>query len=577
MTFVLNHLWQSTLFAALAAALVMALKDNAAHWRCRIWLAASVKFLVPFAALAAIGGRLGWRHARVAYSQVWLFMGPGQPSVPPALDPVVHAVAPPAPSSVPALLVVLWSAGFAAALFRWWLSWRRVRAAVRAASPIAAGREFEALRRVERMAGVRRSLPLLASGHRLEPGIVGLFHPVLLWPAGISGHLADAQLEAILAHELCHARRRDNLAAALHMFVEAVFWFHPLVWWLRARLMDEREKACDEEVLRMGSDPEVYADSILKACRFFVESPQMCMAGVTGSDLKQRIERIMRRHIGRQLDLGRKLLLAAAGLAALAGPVLFGVAHAPLVLAQSKPGTPPPAFEVASIKPDKSGDGRVMFRITPGGRVECSNVSPKVLITMAYDLKPNQLTGGPNWIDSERYDITAKASGPDNPDQLKVMMQTLLADRFKLAIHRETKEMAIFELVAAKNGPKLTPSPATARQNQRQFMRPGQMELYSATMPQFADHLSRVTGRNVYDRTGITGTYDIKLEWTPDETEDGLFKGPPGGGDHPSAPPAETGPSLADALQEKLGLKLQAAKGPVEIVVIDHIERASEN
>src|SRR5262249_3347860 len=158
----------------------------------------------------------------------------------------------------------------------------------------------------------------------------------LLWPAGISDRLADAQLEAIVAHEVCHVRRRDNLAAAIHMAVEALFWFHPLVWWLGARLVDERENACDEPVLLIGGEPPAYAESILKTCQFYLESPLVCMSGVTGSDLKRRIERIMTQRLGRRLDWRRKALLASAGIAAVAGPIGFGVFTAPAIRAQSQ-------------------------------------------------------------------------------------------------------------------------------------------------------------------------------------------------------------------------------------------------
>src|SRR5256884_8691584 len=123
--------------------------------------------------------------------------------------------------------------------------------------------------------------------------------------------LFRSQLKAIITHELCHVRRRDNLAATLHMLVEAVFWFHPLVWWIGARLVDEREHACDEEVLKLGSDPQAYAEGILKVCEFYVESPLLCAAGATGSNLKKRIEAIMTHRTAHQLEGGKKLLLAA--------------------------------------------------------------------------------------------------------------------------------------------------------------------------------------------------------------------------------------------------------------------------
>lgn len=120
----------------------------------------------------------------------------------------------------------------------------------------------------------------------LEPGIFGMVRPVLIWPERVSERFDNAQLEAVIAHELGHVRRRDNLAAAVHMLVEGIFWFHPLVWWLGARLAEERERACDEDVVAFGSEPRVYAESILKTCEFCLESPLACISGVTGADLK---------------------------------------------------------------------------------------------------------------------------------------------------------------------------------------------------------------------------------------------------------------------------------------------------
>src|SRR5678816_2318185 len=128
-----------------------------------------------------------------------------------------------------------------------------------------------------------------SSDTSLEPGVFGIVRPVLLWPRDIETRLDDAQVRAILAHELAHVRRRDNLFAAVHMVVEAIFWFHPLVWWIGSRLVEERELACDEEVLRMGCEPTDYVQGILKVCRFYTESPLPCISGVTGADIKKRL------------------------------------------------------------------------------------------------------------------------------------------------------------------------------------------------------------------------------------------------------------------------------------------------
>ena len=174
--------------------------------------------------------------------------------------------------------------------------------------------------------------------------MVGWWRPILLLPEGIVECLTPPQLEAVLAHELCHVRRRDNLFASLHMMVEAVFWFHPLVWWIGARLVEERERACDEGVLSLGGEPRIYAGAILNVCKLYVESPLVCVSGVTGADLKRRIEAIMTNRTGQGLNRAKKLLLAGAGLAALAGPVGIGVVigfgHAPAVRAQPATAIP---------------------------------------------------------------------------------------------------------------------------------------------------------------------------------------------------------------------------------------------
>ena len=169
----------------------------------------------------------------------------------------------------------------------------------------------------------------------LEPGVVGLFRPMLLLPAGIVERLAPRQLEALLAHEYCHVRRRDNLLSVIHMVVEAIFWFHPLVWWIGARLVEERERACDEAVLTLGSEPREYADAILSICRSYLESPLSCVSGVTGANLNRRIHTILSGRSPRELNFTKKSALAAAGIAALTLPLIAGIMSATRVEAQT--------------------------------------------------------------------------------------------------------------------------------------------------------------------------------------------------------------------------------------------------
>jgi beta-lactamase regulating signal transducer with metallopeptidase domain len=305
-----NHLWQSTGFAAVAVLLALALRANHARARYWLWLAASVKFLVPFSVLAGIGASLGrWFVPATPISRLPSVMQQIVQPFAPVQDSALPAAAsaPVTANLLPALLLAFWFCGFAAVLLYAWTRWRRVAAAVHSSTPLTGGRELEAWGRLaarqpagrlsigprgdyqspRSLASCPTTLRLVSSAAKLGPGVFGILRPVLWLPAGIGDRLDDAELEAILAHELCHIRRSDNLLAAIHMAVEAIFWFHPLVWWLGSRLEEERERACDEEVLRMGGEPQIYAESILKVCEFYLASPVACAAGVTGGELKE--------------------------------------------------------------------------------------------------------------------------------------------------------------------------------------------------------------------------------------------------------------------------------------------------
>ena len=475
----------------------------------------------------------------------------------------------------------------------WWVRWRRLAVVVREASPLERERELDTLRRLEGIVGIRRSIAAVASETSLEPGIFGILKPVLVWPQGISQRLSDHQVEALLTHELCHVKRWDNLAAAMHMVVEAIFWFHPIVWWIENRLVDERERACHEAVIRLGSDPQRYAESILKTCEFYAESPLVCVSGVTGSDLKKRVEAIMSGHGGQKLNTWKRLLLAAAGIFAVAAPVGIGVLNAPPVLgAQPQAANASgPTFEVVSIKPNKSGELRTTIQgMQPGGRFTATNWTLRMLIRMAYRLQEFQMSGGPKWIDSDRFDIVAKADRVYTPAQLPAMIQTLLAERFKLAVHTESRDLRLYALVVAsrdgKLGPRIHPSNvdcaalsasgappppfvpgkvppcATETSGGRHMIANGM------TMSRLAVALSISAKGIVVDQTGLSGGFDLELEWTPESPT----PAPPdaaGAGDRPADP----GPSIFTAVQEQLGLKLDPQRGPVVVTIIDSAEQ----
>jgi uncharacterized protein (TIGR03435 family) len=205
------------------------------------------------------------------------------------------------------------------------------------------------------------------------------------------------------------------------------------------------------------------------------------------------------------------------------------------------------------------------------GRVDFSNVTLKSVITRAYGVKPHQISG-PAWLDSERYDIVATIPAGAPREQIPTMLQSMLADRFKLAVHREQKVMPVYALVAGKNGPKLHEADAEA--GLRISMGPKGRQLNGkVSLSRLADALSNWMDRPVLDMTEIKGIYDIDLEWTPDEGQPGAPRlAPAGEAGRPEA--GGDSPSIFIAVQEKLGLKLEGRKSPAEIIVVDHAEKA---
>jgi TonB family protein len=209
--------------------------------------------------------------------------------------------------------------------------------------------------------GISAPVRLRASESWLEPAVVGVLRPTILWPSLLTQRLTDRELDAIFAHELLHVRRRDNLTAAVHALLQTVFWFHPALWWLETRLLTERERACDEAVVRLGNEPHTYARSILKVCNFCLRLPASAAAGVTGANLNQRVEDIMNARPASTLNAARKMLLIAAGLALLGGPVLVGSLQAESSAPAMLPI--PPAFTPTAIAAQTS-TGRVSGVIT---------------------------------------------------------------------------------------------------------------------------------------------------------------------------------------------------------------------
>jgi bla regulator protein blaR1 len=585
-----NHLWQSTLFACIAALLTLAFRNHRAATRYALWLAGSLKFLIPFSLLVDIGGyfasyRVASNAPTAVYSAVEQFSQPFAESIAPAIPHSAAATTPQTPADFLPILLLIWFCGAILVLGVWLARWRRISATVRSATPLAASAETEIFSRLQSSDGLRNPIAIVSSATSIEPGLFGIFRPVLLWPQAMSARLTNGQTEAILVHELCHARRRDNLTAALHMFVEAAFWFHPMVWWLGARLVDDRERACDEQVVDSGREPQIYAESILKVCEFCVESPLSCVPGVSGADLKRRITRIMARRGTRKLNLPGKLLLTAACVLAITAPILAGALRlTPRHLTSAAQSSTAPRYAAVSIAPHLSGGGENVMLMFGVGEFNSKNASLQQVMRVAYGVEDDRIIGAPAWFSSEKYDVAAKedsheASNPQksldqDAGQQKRMLQSLLADRLKLAVHRETRAIPTYALTIGAGGPKLKDSDPGAPHPEWHTARDGVARAGvwldgNAVVGQgigvapLLFHLSRILHRTVVDETGLSGSYDFRLT-LPDGVGPGI--------DNPVLP-ASADPAVVSAVERQLGLRLELRTVPLEVIVIDHVER----
>jgi uncharacterized protein (TIGR03435 family) len=485
----------------------------------------------------------------------------------------------------------------------WWRQWAPIRSALRRATPLPLDVQYGAA-----------DLTVMSSPSMPEPGVVGIRRPRLLLPEGIVEHLTPAQLRSLIAHERCHIRCHDNLVAAIHMLVEAIFWFHPAVWWIETRLVDERERACDEAVLQAGSLPQDYAEGILEVCRQSVGVRVACVAGVSGSDLRARVEAIMRNETGRPMTRGRRWALAVAVVGLVGAPVAGGA-----LSVQSQLLVPPSlSFETAAVTRDKrpgpEGPGPLRLEAsllrhamsrsaadlprTPddgGGRFAVGGPVAS-LIQAAYNVTHFQIEGGPDWVFSDRYVIDARTPVDATPDQKRAMLQSLLADRFHLVLRRETRTMPVYELAAADGGLGISPAKEgdciTAKEirwdlldleaplfvcdgwrrralsqwpetrPRPQWPRVHRIEAGRASMAALIDYISPDLDRPVVDRTGFNEHFNFILDFAASAEMDRI---------------PNSGPTIFAALQDQLGLLLLPADVPVEVLVIERVEPPSGN
>jgi uncharacterized protein (TIGR03435 family) len=290
-----------------------------------------------------------------------------------------------------------------------------------------------------------------------------------------------------------------------------------------------------------------------------------------------------------KLNSESRLSLFAAGILAIAAPIAF-CQSAATPPATTDAAAPLPVFDVVSVKPNKTGEGGTMFMFIPDG-IRITGTPIQMLLREAFGVEDDRIFGAPGWVKSNRYDIEAKVEAADAPklkllksDQLGQMLQPLLVDRFNLKFHHETRELPLYALVVAKGGlkmkasePQATGPDAPRARRMLMFTGRGHLESQSSSVDMLLHILAQQTGRTIIDKTGLTGNYDYVLQWTPDDAPLTNAGNPEGGLPKNDASTPDSGPSIFTALEEQLGLKLESQKGPVDVIVIDHVEEPSEN
>ena len=479
-------------------------------------------------------------------------------------------------------VVAVWLAGAMALWLRLvggWIFAERLRSRLVRPAP---GDWQQALDRLKTRIRVSRPVRLLVSSMVQAPAVVGWIRPVVLVPIGALSGLPPEHIEALLLHELAHIRRHDYLIGMVQSAVEALLFYHPAVWWVSAHIRAERELCCDDAAIAVHGDLLTYARALSELAS---ARPANAVMAANGGSLAHRIGRLL----GESRPAPRTL--SAPGVI---GTVLLVIGTL-VVFGQTGAR---PKFEVASIRP--SDEQRFMTVRPLPGRLT-ANAPVRLLMQNAYSVQPFQIVGGPDWIGSTHYEIDAKADSRASREQIFLMLQSLLEDRFQLRIRRETREMPVYNLVPARGGLKLpapkdggcvdpTPEvppeftggrmpvpgqiPAVAPCGTfRIFLEPGGARMRGGKVPmaEFVRQLSMVLGRSVVDKTGLARLFDLKLEFMPDQTTESL----------PPLPPDVAGdarsPSIIVALQEQLGLRLESAKGPVDVLVVEHVEQPSAN
>lgn len=534
---ILNHLWQSTLCVGVAALLVWVCRKAGAHVRYGIWLAASLKFLVPFALLATLGSSIGWpapAGSIGAYLDIAQSIAAPASGASEAPAQVVTYLSTPASIGLFPYLLLAWALGSMMLTIRWLMRWNAARTIVNAASPAASD----------------APLAVRITTASIEPGVFGILRPTLLLPATLFELLRPEQLRGVIAHETAHVRRHDNLTAAAHTVTEILFWFHPLVWWLGARLVTERERACDEAVIRAGEDRRAYAQAILSVCRLYLGAPIVSASGASGGHLRTRMEAILREPLSSPLGpAGRGLLIAMTTLA-VAGPIALGAESSARANTAGE-AIAAPRVKFSRVRILRGQDSHTSVVNEFPDHFVAQNSTVRQLIRFAYDQPPSLISGGPGWIDTDRYTVLADIDAHDavagkSAHQLtQERVRSLLADRFRLRA-RIAKE-PVYILESADDAPEHAHDPVEKGKGIALFERHGDdIRVRGASSASITDALSKHLSHKVLDHTKPGVTYDFQGKWPRDVS------------------------ALGDALHAQAGLTLKSFT--IEQLVIDGAE-----
>ena len=533
-------------------------------------------------------------------------------SEPPVLDASLSLRATQSDVQWPWILAAVYLAGVGLLLARVILQHVWTHRLVGAATPIVDAPWLQLLDECAARIGVRRGVRLLRTAGDTMPLAAGIRRACIVLPAAADTWPEDRR-RAVLLHELAHVERHDCLTQTLAALACAVYWMHPGVWWIAMRLRAERELACDDRVLSAGENAREYAGHLLELAYTLGHSaaPSVVVTMARPRELEGRMLAVLDAARNRAIPALRNRLAGAAILVALTVPVAaatitprFHVLDAEEILRATRgrfaqnaaPAAQRLAFEVVSIKRTDPEDTRpgADFGARPGGILIARNNPVSNFITNAYDVPFYTVIGGPEWMRVDRYNLEARADGERSRAEMMLMLRTLLADRFQFRMHRETRELPAYVLTVARGGAKLTrtkdedcvprdldrPTPPPTPLAPGETRRPGcgnnNLSSRGATPPNMrwtavgidmasmAGALASFFRRPVVDRTGLTGTFNIQLELPPVQpaTTDAAV---------------DPGVSVFTVLQEQLGLRVEEGRGPVDVLVVDGIQRPTDN